>query len=76
MECKASPTRHTRGISKGFNRYIVECKASIIPKLFSFFTGLIDTLWNVKLNQEGMVLGTSEGLIDTLWNVKVPAVFQ
>ena len=48
----------------------MECKATSIFFIKFLSSDLIDTLWNVKLYQEGMVLGTSGDLIDTLWNVK------
>ena len=59
-----------RQAKSGFNRYIVECKVSIIPLVKDVSTDLIDTLWNVKVPGGDKPLRRKDDLIDTLWNVK------
>ena len=58
-----------------FNRYIVECKdrrrSSTCPIRFA---DLIDTLWNVKLDETALTEWLTVDLIDTLWNVKNAAI--
>ena len=45
----------------GFNRYIVECKASPFLHIQLATRDLIDTLWNVKSLLDLMVLGDRFG---------------
>ena len=49
----------------------MECKGSLIcERLLQIFV-LIETLWNVKMDEEMLLIEQIQVLIETLWNVKV-----
>ena len=48
VECKASEMKDITDMLDGFNRDIVECKASEKRRISSEMRDLIETLWNVK----------------------------
>ena len=52
------------------NRNIVECKGWRKSNDTATYYVLIETLWNVKLQEIQMYAGHQKVLIETLWNVK------
>ena len=71
VECKFfTPGEKARGHER-FNRYIVECKFSYNIRLYLRFIDLIDTQWNVNLDDYGWGTTVEMDLIDTQWNVNM-----
>ena len=55
---------------EGFNRYMVECECHCMMKLtLETATVLIDTWWNVNINNYDSHTKSTTVLIDTWWNV-------
>ena len=70
MECKDGMVDRFSGNRSRINRNIMECKG-MSKQLGAYGTQvLIETLWNVKVNDSGTVFERVRVLIETLWNVK------
>ena len=70
MECKYEIIASFTGSEAGINRNIVECKLeAMYPREYRSVLELIETLWNVNEEIEGLRKGRLEELIETLWNV-------
>ena len=52
------------------NRNILECKVREDEKRRIHKTVLIETYWNVKLDEKGYPIPERKVLIETYWNVK------
>ena len=71
VECKEE--LYNKGLvgTDGINRNIVECKVNTFSLEAHDIIVLIETLWNVKVDDNGTVQARLKPvLIETLWNVK------
>ena len=69
MECKYRILKNLININNRFNRNIMECKYFSYEKLKQYACVLIETLWNVNVEQNHVYGFGQFVLIETLWNV-------
>ena len=70
VECKVSQATCFINNPVRINRNIVECKVCMSAQLEVVDAVLIETLWNVKTEDDAKAVEAASVLIETLWNVK------
>ena len=71
LECKAHSQSIMAGCTSCINRNILECKVLRDAADEKIEPVLIETYWNVKSEDRGLLFDAQLVLIETYWNVKI-----
>ena len=71
VECEYKSQKFWKENGFGFNRYMVECELLMPESIVPTLTVLIDTWWNVNINNYDSHKMSKMVLIDTWWNVNL-----